>query len=450
MRVLRGPSCVPPPRGGLYPYPGSPDFLLSVVMSHFLRLSLILSCAAASAFAQQSQPIDALVAEISADHPELRLLEAELAAVRADARAVTSAPAELSVDYGRKRVRTAGGELAGEGHVWSVSLSRTLDWQGRTALRRAIAARDVELAEAGLERFRRELATRAAELAFGLHAAQTKALAAREVADRHAALVAVFLARESGGPTPELETRALEARALVLERRATIAELAVDAALVELNQLRGRPPSSSVTVVSVSPAFAEAPAHEVLLASARDNNFEFRSRRVELERQGDLVRLARRERLPELTLSPFVERESGDGTETTVGIGLSLPLSGGRAPTAVVAASEARRLQAEAALRAADLQLEREVLLTARTYAAHRAEMQRWSSDTVGRLRAAPADADRHYRLGAVPLGTYLELQDAYLEAVEALLDTEAEALAAGLRLQLLTGLDFGAVRLAP
>jgi outer membrane protein TolC len=46
---------------------------------------------------------------------------------------------------------------------------------------------------------------------------------------------------------------------------------------------------------------------------------------------------------------------------------------------------------------------------------------------------------------GAVPVATYVELQNSYLDAVEALLDTQREAMEAGLKLQQLTGLDFNA-----
>jgi cobalt-zinc-cadmium efflux system outer membrane protein len=49
-----------------------------------------------------------------------------------------------------------------------------------------------------------------------------------------------------------------------------------------------------------------------------------------------------------------------------------------------------------------------------------------------------------------VPLTTYVELQNSYLDAVEALLATQHEALDAGLRLRELTGLDFNAVELTP
>ena len=48
-----------------------------------------------------------------------------------------------------------------------------------------------------------------------------------------------------------------------------------------------------------------------------------------------------------------------------------------------------------------------------------------------------------------MPLATYVELQGAYLDAVEAILDTKRDALEAGQQLQLLTGLEFNAVEIS-
>jgi hypothetical protein len=48
----------------------------------------------------------------------------------------------------------------------------------------------------------------------------------------------------------------------------------------------------------------------------------------------------------------------------------------------------------------------------------------------VQKFREAADLADRHYRTGAVPIATYVELQNSYLDAVEALLDTQRETLA--------------------
>ena len=50
---------------------------------------------------------------------------------------------------------------------------------------------------------------------------------------------------------------------------------------------------------------------------------------------------------------------------------------------------------------------------------------------------------DRHYRLGAVPATTYVELQKQYLDAVETLLDTRQEAIAAAAEIEELTGVNL-------
>ena len=98
----------------------------------------------------------------------------------------------------------------------------------------------------------------------------------------------------------------------------------------------------------------------------------------------------------------------------------------------------------------AQREMEREVIAAAHTFSAKREETERWAPESVGKFQEAAALADRHYRLGAVPLATYVGLQTAYLDAVDALLDTQRETLESGLRLQLLTGLNFNAVEIAP
>jgi cobalt-zinc-cadmium efflux system outer membrane protein len=67
--------------------------------------------------------------------------------------------------------------------------------------------------------------------------------------------------------------------------------------------------------------------------------------------------------------------------------------------------------------------------------------MSQWRPDSLQHFKEAAEIADRHYRLGAVPIATYVELQDKYLEAVESLLDTKKEALEAAQNVELLSGL---------
>ena len=388
--------------------------------------------------------LDALVAQIATGNPELKFYEAEIAAAKSAARSsATPADPELSLDLGRKRVRDAAGVLAGEGAAWAVSVTQTFEWPGRLALRKAIANRQVDLAELGLARFRAALTARARTLAFGLHAAHAEAATVREVADRFAALKETFLAREPAGITPLLETRVIEASELTLQRRATEAELALHAALLELNQLRGAAPDAPLRVAATALVFREAPATDTLLAAARESNFDFRAKRLELEQQGFSVQLAQNERHPAISVSPYYSSAKAGDRETIVGVGVSVPLPvSGRTRNAVDTA-EARRRQAETAAFIVQRQLEREVLTASHAFATKLVESRRWAPDTARKFRDAAELADRHYRLGAVPIATYVELQNSYLDAVAALLATQREALEAGLKLQQLTGLDF-------
>lgn len=395
--------------------------------------------------------IDALVTEIVTKNPEVRFYEAEIDAAKAGRRSAGAwNDPEIAVQGGRKRVRDPAGTLSGEGMAWSVTVTQSFEWPGRLALRKSIANREIELAELGLSRFRAALASRARTLAYGLEAAQEKSAATQEVAERYQALRELFLARDPAGLTPLLETRVIEAQEIALKRRATESGLAAQAALVELNQLRGAPFDAPVTPAMTDFVFHAAPPIDELLAAARDKNFEFRMKKVELEKQGFAVSLARNERYPAVSVSPFASRDKAGDTETIFGLGVSVPLPLGSRSRGAVDAAEARRRQAETSVLIAQRDMERDVITTAQAFAAKLAATTQWQADSVEKFRDAAALADRHYRLGAVPLATYVELQNAYLDAVEALLDTKHEALEAGQQLELLTGLNFNAVETKP
>jgi cobalt-zinc-cadmium efflux system outer membrane protein len=68
------------------------------------------------------------------------------------------------------------------------------------------------------------------------------------------------------------------------------------------------------------------------------------------------------------------------------------------------------------------------------------AEIQRWRSNASESFREAAELADRHYRLGAVPVTTYVEMQLQYLEALESVLAARGEALDHWQQLEQLTG----------
>jgi len=384
--------------------------------------------------------LDALVADVLEHNPELNFYRAEIAAAKGERRtAGTLANPDVSATLGNKRVSGVG-----DGVAWSVTAQQTFEWPGRMQLRKAIANQQIKLAELGFAQFKTALAARTRALAVMLFTAQEKAAATREVADRFQALREVLVQRDPAGLTPALERRIIEATELTLHRRASEAATAEQAALLELNQLRGQPWMQTVKVQRPALSLPPAPNVDSLLAAALTNNFELQMRRAELEQQGFRVSLAKNERNPAFSVGPYVAQERTGDSETQIGIGVSVPLPLWNRNKGNIETAEARQQQAATSMFVTQRQIERQIAENALRYQAKLTEMGKWRADSIQQFQEAAALADRHYRLGAVQIATYVELQKQYLDAVEALLDTKTEALEASQQLELLTGVLLG------
>lgn len=388
--------------------------------------------------------LNSLVSEILAKNPEIQFYKEAITGARAGVRYSSQwNDPELSFDVGYKKLRDSDGSKISDGAIWQVSVTQVFEWPGRISLRKAIAQRDVEMAELGVAQFENALSARAKTLAFGLYAANTKASAIREVADRFKSLKETFLVRDPGGVAPLLETRVIESNELSLQRRATEAELAVQSALIELNLLRGAEVNAPIKVRAPAFRFKDVPEAGTLLSAARAYNYDYRIRQVELEQQGYAVDLARNERYPSIAVGPYLSMDRVGEKETVIGLTVSLPLPLTDKTSSAVDIAQSKRRQAETASLVAARELNRQVMVAAKTYSTKLDESRQWSDDSVEKFREAAELADRHFRMGTIPISTYVELQNSYLDALEALLDTKNEILAAGMTLQELTGIDL-------
>jgi outer membrane protein, heavy metal efflux system len=412
-------------------------------MRSFLLLFLLFVAVSSLTAAEKksSASIAELVSRTLAANPEIQFYQAEIAAAKAGVTATGRQPnPELSLQTGGKRVSSNEGRS--NGLVFSAELAQPIEWPGRLGLRKAIANRDLALAELGLERFRFHLAARVRVLATTLAAQQDIADATGEVAARYAALREVMVQREPAGIAPQLEIVTIEAAALVAESGAASAKIAVQKALLELNQLMGRRSDTPLMVKRPALELKSAPALGTLLANAMQNYYDLRIRHAELEQQGFKVELAKNERYPAITIAPFVEveRTRKFEDETVAGIGISIPLSLWQNGKAEVTAAQARQMQAQATLAVAQREVERLVTESFLLYQTQQSRMALWKDDVAKKFSEAAALADRHFRLGAVPMSTFVELQDKYLEAAEAINEARTQALEAALTLEELTG----------
>ena len=197
-----------------------------------LRLTLCLTMAGipslrageASPGAGQVTP-EILVRQALARNPEVNFYAAGIAAAKGSLKtAGTVRNPELNTQAGYKNARDASGATLGDGAAWSLSVSQTLEYPGRIALRKAIATGDIEVAQLHFEQFRLTLAARVRALAYSVVIAQEKAAASQEVAGRFVALHDVMAQREPAGVTPLLEARIIDANTFSLGRQALRSE----------------------------------------------------------------------------------------------------------------------------------------------------------------------------------------------------------------------------------
>lgn len=411
----------------------------------FIFFSFLLLTALPSLSLAETKPVPVTISELVSRtleaNPEIRFYEAEIATSKA-ARTTAGKQSnpELSLEVGQNRLSSSDGNS--NGLAFSAALAQPVEWPGRLGLRKAIANRDIALAEMGLERFRFHLASRVRVLAYTLAAEQQVSDAASEVAARFAALREVMVQREPAGIAPQLEIVTIEAAALVAETRAVKAAIAVQKALLELNQLMGRRADTPLMVKRPAFDMRAAPALDLLLGTAMRNHYELRVRRAELEQQGFKVELAKNERYPAFTIGPFVQVQNTKRQEdqTVAGIGLSFPLPFWKSGKAEVTSAQARQVQAQATLSVAQREVERQVTESMLLFKTQQSRAMLWKGDAIAKFSEAASLADRHYRLGAVPMSTFVELQDKYLEAVESICEAQSQALEAALMLEELTG----------
>ena len=387
-----------------------------------------------------AQTPEALVKQALQRNPELKFFVGEIAAAKGAVRtAGTVRNPELNSELGYKNSRETSGGASGDGALLALSFTQTFEYPGRIALRKAIANHDLVLADLHLQRFRLTLAARVRSLAYASTTAHERTQAVQEVASRTQALNNVLKQRPTAGVAPQLEAQIISANLLTFQRQERESALAEKTIAAELNQLRAGS-SNAALIVNASPIVFTTVSVPSLVDAARSNAFDIRIRQVELARQGFKVALSKNERFPAIEVGPFYSLENAIDREQRVGVGISFPLPLWDRNVGNIESSKARQQQAEASLALAEREVERRVTQIGATLEAKRAEIETWKTGALAKLREATELADHNYRLGAVPLTTYVEIQKQYLEAISAFNDAQKDALEAAQTLEILTG----------
>src|SRR5438067_5051704 len=346
------------------------------------------------ALAGDPTSLDALVTEALARNPELNVYSSEIAAAKGERRTAGEwANPEASTEGGAKIVRDYHGTTLGDGIMWTLGASQTFEYPGRVTLRKAIANHQIAVAELGLEGFRAALAARVRAAAFHGALGQAKADAAGEIAKRFDDLSAILAQRPTAGVAQEADVRIIQASAIPLRRRPIEAQREVQSAIHELNQLRGAQIDSPLTPPDVDLTLRALPPLATLFFTARDRNYDVRTRVLELEQQGYKVRLALNERWPAVRVGPFAHNERSDTNEYQFGVTASLPLPLWNMNKGKIESEKARAAKVEAELTTLVRETERKVADAEFIYRSRREEAEQLETSILPQMRESAESA---------------------------------------------------------
>ncbi len=377
-----------------------------------------------------------LVAEALKKNPEVQYYEAEIAAARGGRQSAGQlANPELSTELG-------GMSLASQkdGLVWRAQIAQVFDFPGRMSLRKAIADRDITLAELGLQQFKSQLANEVRARSGDVLLLRRKEEAARSVRQRLESLIAVLVQRDSGSVSALLERRILEATLLTSDRTLTDASKQVRESSAALGVLCGRSPDETLTLAGAVTSFPSVSSLESLKQLAARTNFDLQQKRLSVAKQGLKIDLTKSDRWGNITFGPYMAGQHAGGTQIEGGFAFSIPLPLWNKNKGNIAAETARAQQAEAQLMVTLRDLERDLSVARSAYLAELDALSRWRPESEQQFRDAAAEADRHYRLGAVQAATYVEMQRGYLDAIDALIESRRNAWKHRMEIERLTG----------
>lgn len=352
---------------------------------------------------------DQWVTNAAKSHPRITALEAEIEAARAGTQQARIRPVpEFSLEAGYKDSDADNGYVAGAGLMFPIERS------GKRNARISLAEHEITRVELELAQFKRKLEFQIKTLGYEYVMASADTAVAREIAERCHSLIDQLKQRPAAGPSAFLELTIMETG--LLEFQQSVRENAIrrDSAQIKLNTLLGRESAAELNF-SLNRDIPIVGKNRDALFQSLENNPSVQARRIALtQRELEVVATSLQSR-PDYEIGPFVEREDAGESETVFGVAVSIPLSSRSRNQGAMAA--ARALQEHAA---ADLNIERrtetgELTRLIRSYELDMEQLESIPPTSIAHLKDAAALADREYRLGAVPIQLFLDMQREYL-----------------------------------
>lgn len=417
---------------------------------HSIRFHFPIACLVLASHAHGAQKgvpappqeaISSLVAEALANNAELKSFEAEVEAARGQrTQAGFFKNPEISAQIGAREARDSENILQGRGTTFSFAVTQTLEFPGKGTLRKAIAAKNVEIAALGLDQFRLSLRGRVQLLAYEHLAARSLAAAAEVASARSRALGERLAAPTDTGARLQIEARLVQAGLIELDGVIRGALLEQERTRAQLNALLGRPRDFPIRIAgSLSPPTLRL-KESALIAAAQNNNPLLKIRRSELERSAKEWAAARLDAAPDFSIGPFFSRDAAGEVEQNLGGSATVTVPLWDWNIGNIQSAKARQDAAEALRVKAERETGAQIASCLRALILTQQQLAGMPPGSLEGIQEAATLAGTQFRNGAIGAQLYLDAQSAHLNALRASQDAILDAWRAFLDLNLLTG----------
>jgi cobalt-zinc-cadmium efflux system outer membrane protein len=385
--------------------------------------------------------IEGLVNQALVNNAELRVFEAEVAAARGQrTQAGFFKNPEIATEIGAREVRDSENILQGNGTTFSIAVKQTFEFPGKGTLRKAIANRNIEMAELGMEQFRLALAGQVRLLAYEHIAANSEAEAAEAVYRQSSELASQLTSQTAFGARQQIEIRLIQASLIELGAAIKESSLRREETRTKLNALLGLPQSIPLRLRDpLAPPQKRLNADRLVFA-AQQNNPMLKIRQRELERSARELTAARLDIAPDFAIGPFFSRDVAADTEQNIGAAISATVPLWDWNIGNIQSAKARREAAEALRVKAERDTEAEILSRLRAYELTQRQLEMIPSGMLKNVREASTLAETQFRNGSIGVQLYLDAQSAYLQALRTSQKAVLDAWRTLLDLNLLTG----------
>lgn len=336
----------------------------------------------------------------------------------AQAKILPSAPS-LSLSLGK--LRASAPEPSST--TWSAELAQEIEIGGQRGARLRAAQAEVDALRKRTEATRLAIATSALDAYFDLLAAKEQASLTGALARTAEALSDSARGRAEAGLLAPIEADLAEASALLVVQERFAAERALSTAEARVAMLVGV--EAAVEVEGELVPLSVPQRLEPLLARALEARSDIHAAEAEERAQTARIGLHSRSRLPNPTLSVFVESERADEQRFGVGLSFPIPLPSPIASTyrgdIIEATALAARASAEADRLRRRARLETTTALT--DFLSQRREVEAFSDDLLERARADLDALAREVDTGRLGVRDALLAQQSLIELLRAFID---------------------------